>query len=67
MREELVYLGFLISQNILKMDLNKVRTIMEWPIPKIILELRIFHNLAYFYQIFIQCFSGICAPFTQHA
>jgi hypothetical protein len=67
MREEVVYLGFVISQNILEMDLKKVRTIMEWPIPKFIFELRSFHNLAYLYQIIIQSFSGICATLTQHA
>ena len=67
MREEVVYLGFVISQNILEMDLKKVRTSMEWPIPKFIFELGSFHNLAYLYQIIIQSFSGICETLTQHA
>ena len=34
MQEEIVYLGFLISANGLKMDLEKVKAILEWPTPK---------------------------------
>jgi hypothetical protein len=32
MKEELVYLGFIISQG--KMDLEKVKEIMEWLVPR---------------------------------
>jgi len=31
MKEELVYLGFVISKDGLKVDMEKVRAIMEWP------------------------------------
>jgi hypothetical protein len=44
------------------MDPDKVEVIKNWPSPKNIFEVRIFHGLASFYQKFISNFSGISAP-----
>jgi type III secretory pathway component EscU len=48
MKTELIYLGFVISTDKLRMDLDKVEVIKNWPSPKSIFEVRSFHGLASF-------------------
>lgn len=65
MKEELVYLGFVIFAEGLKMDLENIKAIMEWPSPKSIFEVRSFHGIASFYKKFIKNFSKINAPIIE--
>jgi hypothetical protein len=46
MKTQLIYLGFVISSNELKMDPEKLREIIEWPSPRSMFEVRSFHGLA---------------------
>jgi type III secretory pathway component EscU len=65
MRIEIIYLGFVISADKLKMDPNKVEVIKNWPLPKSIFEVRSFHGLTSFYRKFIKNFSGISTPMME--
>jgi hypothetical protein len=44
MKTKLVHLGSVISSNELKMGPEKVRSIKEWPSPRNVFEVRIFHG-----------------------
>jgi hypothetical protein len=49
MKTKLIYLGFVIFADKLRMDPDKVEVIKNWPSPKSIFEVRSFHGLASFY------------------
>jgi hypothetical protein len=48
-KTKLIYLGFVISTNELKMDPDKVEVIKNWPSPRNTFDVRSFHGLASFY------------------
>jgi len=62
---ELKYLGFIVSRDGLKMDQEKFKEVLEWPVPKNATEVRSFYGLASFYQKFVKNFSMIAVPMTE--
>ncbi|XP_027155495.1 uncharacterized protein LOC113755791 [Coffea eugenioides] len=62
--DQLVFLGFVVSKQGIKVDEEKVKAIREWPTPSTVGEVRSFHGLASFYRWFVKDFSTIAAPLT---
>jgi hypothetical protein len=64
-KRKIEYLGLVISENHVAMDLVKVQGILNWPIPKKVKDVQAFIGFCNFYQHFIQGFSDIAWPLTQ--
>ena len=65
MKQEIQFLGHVVSQAGISCDADKVKAIQEWPTPTSITTLRSFLGLAGFYRRFILNFSQIASPLTQ--
>ena len=58
------FLGFVISPNGVEMDTKKVQTILDWPIPTNLFEVRSFLGFCNFYRRFIKSYSKVVQPLT---
>ncbi|MCK5872747.1 MAG: RNA-directed DNA polymerase [Methylococcales bacterium] len=62
-KRETEYLGFIINQNVVKPNPDKVKAIRNLPSPKTVRQIRGFMGMIGFYRRFIPNFSQIAEPF----
>ena len=65
MVKSFIFLGFVINEDGIHVDEEKVTAICDWPIPKTITNIKSFYGLATFYKRFIQNCNTTVAPLTD--
>jgi hypothetical protein len=63
-KKQVHYLGHVISEEGVAVDPDKIKSIMDWPTPKDVYDIRFFMGLAGYYRRFIKGFSKIGCPIT---
>ena len=64
-KTEIEYLGFIISENLIKMDPKKIAGIADWPTPTTLKQLRSFLGFGNYYQRFIRNYSDSTKPLND--
>ena len=59
------FLGYIISENGIEMDQEKIRTVLEWKEPTTVKEVQSFFGFASFYCHFIQGYSKLTRSLTD--
>ena len=59
------FLGHEVSQQGVDTDKDKIKAIQDWPVPRIVKQVRSFVGLAAYYKRFIASFGEICKPLYQ--
>jgi hypothetical protein len=59
------YLGFIISEEGVRMDPKKVEAVLEWEEPRNVKEVQSFLGFANFYRRFIKEYSKVVSPLTD--
>jgi hypothetical protein len=63
-QKQVHYLGHVISEGV-PFDPDKIKSIMDFPTPKDVSDIRCFMGIAEYYRRFIKVFSKIGFPFTS--
>eukprot|EP00253_Pinus_taeda_P009984 PITA_09984 len=64
-KEEIQYLGHVITKEGIAVDPEKIKAIMDWPVPKDVADVRSFMGLAGYYIRFVEGFSRVAFPITS--
>lgn len=64
-QKKITYLGYVLSEDGLTMDVSKIQPILDYPSPKSVKDIRRLLGLAGFYQKFINRYSEITTPISN--
>ena len=64
-QKEVDFLGFIVGVNGIRMDPEKIKSIMEWPTPKTVRDVQAFLRLANYNRKFIKDYLRIATPLTN--
>ena len=62
---EVDFLGMIVGKDGIKMDQEKVKAVLDWPVPSSVKGVRSFLGLANFYQRFIQDYEQVTRPLND--
>ena len=63
-KEEMTFVGYMVSKAGIGMDPAKVSAILDWPVPRTVKEVQSFLGFANFYRKFIVNYSELATPLT---
>eukprot|EP00253_Pinus_taeda_P008401 PITA_08401 len=64
-KEEIQYLGHVITRDGIAVDPEKIKAIMEWLVPRDVTDIQSFMGLAGYYRRFVEGFSKVAFPITS--
>ena len=59
------FLGQEVSQNGIHTDMDKIKDVLDWPVPRTVKQVKSLVGLAAYYKRFIASFGEICKPLYQ--
>ena len=65
LKDEVNFLGHMVSRRGVSMQEHKVKAVKEWPVLKNVRDVRAFLGLAGFYRRFVKGFSSVAKPLTD--
>ena len=63
--KEVSFLGHIMSTEGIRVDLTKIKAIVNWKLPRSVIEVRSFLGLAGYYKRFVKGFSIRASPLTK--
>ena len=64
-KDQMTFVGYLVSQEGIGMDPAKVSAVLDWPSPKTVKEVQSYLGFANFYRKFINNYSALTTPLTS--
>ena len=61
----MTFVGYMVSSSGIGMDLSKVFSVLDWPVPKSVKDVQSFLGFANFYRKLILGYSTLTSPLTD--